>query len=251
MTGGVNISLYSCVQGLIQDLNLGSNMNVSSCRSIINVKNYCWQIDRLHSVSKQIFFSLKDEIFIGTVQHFLNANFRIRIIPFLKFLFSTVFDNTNKLKKSNLDTKPFVPQNSNHCHFWAVLDHGVSLLALVLVVCLCVYMISNQSTSKKPHVPKLRKLDVSFYIKQAFWYYVIKAQDPSQISLSRIKHQMCSNNPFSQRKKVTKRGMGWRLGGELDKIWKSGLGYIGGLHREVIRKVRNPVPAMTYIDIFT
>ena len=39
---------------------------------------------------------------------------------------------------------------------------GVSLLALVLVVCLCVYMISNQSTSKKPHVPKLRKLDVLF-----------------------------------------------------------------------------------------
>ena len=188
-------------------------------------------------------------VFIGS---FLNANFRIRIlyIIFKTFVFN-VFDNTNKLKKSNLDTKLFVPQNSNHCHFWAVLGHGVSLLALVLVVCLCVYMISNQSTSKKPHVPKLRKLDVLFYIKQAFWYYVIKAQDPSQISLSRIKHQTCSNNPFSQRKKVTKRGMGWRLGGELEKIWKRGIGYIVGLHREVIRKVRNPVPAMTYIDIFT
>ena len=32
MTGGVNISFFSCAQGLIQDLNLGSNMNVSSCR---------------------------------------------------------------------------------------------------------------------------------------------------------------------------------------------------------------------------
>ena len=197
MTGGVNISLYSCVQSLIQDLNLGSSMNISSCRSIINVKNYCRQIDHLHSVSRQICFALKDEFFIGTVQHFLNANFRIRIIPFSKFLFSTVFDNTNKLKKSNLDTKLSLPQNSNCCHFWAVLGPGVSLLALVLVVCLCVYMISNQSTSKKPHVPKLRKLDVLFYIKQAFWYYGIKAQDPLQTSLRRIKHQICSNNPFS------------------------------------------------------
>ena len=25
---------------------------------------------------------------------------------------------------------------------------------------------------------------------------------------------------------------------------------MGGLHREVIRKVRNPVPAMTYVDFF-
>ena len=111
-----------------------------------------------------------------------------------------------------MDTKLFVPQNSNHCHFWAVLGHGVSLLALVLVVCLCVYMISSQSTSKKPHVPKLRKLDVLFYIKQAFWYYVIQAQDPSQISLSRIKHQMCSNNPFSQRKKGNKKRNGVKVG---------------------------------------
>ena len=144
MTGGVNISLYSCVQGLIQDLNLGSNMNVSSCRSIINVKNYCRQIDCLHSVSRKICFALKDEFFIGTVQHFLNANFRIRIIPFLKFLFSTV-NNSNKLKKSNLATKRFVPQNSNRCHFWTVLGPGISLLTLVLFLCLCVYMMSNQS----------------------------------------------------------------------------------------------------------
>ena len=134
MTGGVNISLCICVQGLMQDLNLGSNMNVSSCWSIINVKNYCRQIDRLHSVSRKICFALKYEIFIGTVQYFFNANFRIRIIPLLKFLFSTVFDNTNKLKKSKLDTKLFVPQNSNCCRFWAGLGPGVSLLVLVLVV---------------------------------------------------------------------------------------------------------------------
>ena len=143
MTGGVNISLYSCVEGFIQDLNLGSNINVSSCRSIINVKNYCRQIDCLHSVCRKMCFALKDEFFIGTVQHFLNENFRIRIIRFLKFLFSTV-NNSNKLKKSNLDTKHFVPQNSNRCHFWTVLGPAVSLLALVLFVCLFVYMMSNQ-----------------------------------------------------------------------------------------------------------
>ena len=50
MTGGVNTSLYSCVQGLMQDLNLGSDVNVSSRRSIINAEKYCRQIDRLHSV---------------------------------------------------------------------------------------------------------------------------------------------------------------------------------------------------------
>ena len=79
--------------------------------------------------------------------------------------------------KSNLDTKLFVSQNSNRCNFWAVLGTGVSLLALLLVVYLCAYMISNQSTSKKPHVSKFRKLDILFYIKQAFWYYGIKAED--------------------------------------------------------------------------
>ena len=110
--------------------------------------------------------------------------------------------------KSNLNTKRFKPQNSNRCNFWAVLGPGVSLLALLLVVYLCVYMISKQSTIKKPHVSKFRKLDVLFYIKQAFWYYGIKAEDPSQISLSRIKHQMWSNNPFSQRNNVTKKAVG-------------------------------------------
>ena len=40
MTGGFNISFYSWLLGLIQDLNLGRNMNVSSCQSIINVKDY-------------------------------------------------------------------------------------------------------------------------------------------------------------------------------------------------------------------
>ena len=83
MAGRVNISLYSCVQGLIQDLNLGGNINVSSCWSIINAKNYCRQIDRLHSVSSKICFALKDEFFIAAVQHFFNTNFRIRITPSL------------------------------------------------------------------------------------------------------------------------------------------------------------------------
>ena len=83
MRGGVNIFLYSCVQDLIQDLNFGGDMNVSSFRNIMSIKNYCCQIDRLASVSRQICFALKGEFFIGTVQSFLNTNFRIRIVPFL------------------------------------------------------------------------------------------------------------------------------------------------------------------------
>ena len=37
-------------QGLIQDLNLGGDMYVSSCWRITNVKRYCRQIDLLCSV---------------------------------------------------------------------------------------------------------------------------------------------------------------------------------------------------------
>ena len=37
---------------------------------------------------------------------------------------------------------------------------------------------------------------------------------------------------------------GWEGAGQ---NLKKGLGYIGGRHGEVIRKVRNPVPAMTYM----
>ena len=52
-------------------------------------------------------------------------------------------------------------------------------------------------------------------------------------------------------KQGNKKSSGVKVGRGLDKIWKRGLDYIGGFYREVIRKIRNPVPAMTYIDIFT
>ena len=42
-----------------------------------------------------------------------------------------------------------------------------------------------------------------------------------------------------------------KVGRGAEQNLKKGLSYIGGPHREVIRKVRNPLPAVTYIDIFT
>ena len=151
-------------------------------------------------------------------------------MPFLKFSFSTVFDNTNKLKKSNLNTKLFVSQNGNFCHFWTVLGPGVSVLALVLVVCLCVYMISNQSTRKKPHVPELRKLDVLFYIKQAFWYHCIKAEDHTQIQLSRIKYPTAAITHSVKETRQQKEQSGEGQEGSWTKFEKGGKA-IGGLHQ--------------------
>ena len=108
MRDGVNIFLYSCVQDLIQDLNFGGDMNVSSFRNIMNVKNYCCQIDRLASVSRQICFALKDEFFIGTVQNFLNTNFRIRIAPFLsKILVFNCFWQCKQAKEIKFGHQPF------------------------------------------------------------------------------------------------------------------------------------------------
>ena len=42
----------------------------------------------------------------------------------IKEKFKTVFDNTDKLKKSNLGIKGFLPKSGNRCHFGAVLDPG-------------------------------------------------------------------------------------------------------------------------------
>ena len=33
----------------------------------------------------------------------------------------TVFENTDRIKMSNLRTKPFAPKSGNRCHFWGVL----------------------------------------------------------------------------------------------------------------------------------
>ena len=52
-------------KGLLQDLNLGSDMNVSSCWSIKNVNRYCIQIGLLYSFfmfTLDIYFALKDEL---------------------------------------------------------------------------------------------------------------------------------------------------------------------------------------------
>ena len=63
--------------------------------------------------------------------------------------------------------------------------------------------------------------------------------------LSKIKHQMWLDDPFSQRNKATKNGggcEGWR-GWTKFETWGGGVGNIeGGLHK--IGDVGNPVPTM-------
>ena len=45
-----DLIIFSHLEGLMQDSNLGGNMNVSSCWSITNIKKYCRQIGLLCSV---------------------------------------------------------------------------------------------------------------------------------------------------------------------------------------------------------
>ena len=121
----------------------------------------------------------------------------------------------------------------------------------VSCVSLCVHGIKWEYITLKSHMsPNSGNLMSCFTQSKLSGTMVSRLNMCSQISLSRIKHKMCSNNPFSQRNKVTKRAVGWRLVGGLGKIWKRRLGYIGVL-REVIREIRNPLPTMTFIDNFT
>ena len=72
--------------------------------------------------------------------------------------------------------------------------------AVSLYVCVFVCVISNQSTSKKPHyVSDLSKLDALSHETH------IKV---SMISLNKIAHQMWRHHPFSQRSKATGRAVG-------------------------------------------
>ena len=125
---------------------------------------------------------------------------------------------------------------------------GPSLCCVSLFLC----VISNQSTNKKKcHVLDLSKL-MPCYIKHT--------QGPSDTKvprltmcrsiklLSKIKHQMWLDDPFSQRNKATKNGggcEGWR-GWTKFETWGGGVGNIeGGLHK--IGDVGNPVPTMNLL----
>ena len=83
----------------------------------------------------------------------------------------------------------------------------VSLLApecaVCVCVCVCVFLcvISNQSTSKKPHVSDLSKLDALLH--KTCIRVLRLDMCTSRISLSKIAHQMWHDHPFSQRNKTT------------------------------------------------
>ena len=89
-----------------------------------------------------------------------------------------------------------------------------------LYVCLC--MISNQSTSKKPHVSELSKLDTLLHNKThikvllVLRYQGSTCVDPYHHSA----HQMWHDHPFSIRNRTTKRTEEVRL--EVTRKWGVG-----------------------------
>ena len=118
---------------------------------------------------------------------------------------------------------------------------GVSISWPLCVVCLClVCVISNENS--------ISKFDALLCKTLSKVLLVLRYQDPridmcrSITSLSKIKHQMWHNHPFSQRKKVTKRSV--RLG----KFWENGVRggrqYRGGLQK--IGGFRNPLPTKSW-----
>ena len=124
--------------------------------------------------------------------------------------------------------------------------------------CLCVRVISNQSTSRKPrHVSALSKLDTLLYkthskvllalryhvsgvileiegsVRQRYKRKLFTKKNSKKvcrcISFSKITHQMWCDYPFSQRNKVTKRAVRLRLEAR-------GIG--GGVVRQNLKKGR-------------
>ena len=97
---------------------------------------------------------------------------------------------------------------------------GVSVYLLTpdCALCVCVSVISNQSTSKKPHVPDLSKLDALLH---ATHIKVLRCNMcTSMISLSKKAYQVWHSHPFSHSPIQT--GRGWTT------IEKGGRQYRGG-----------------------
>ena len=96
-------------------------------------------------------------------------------------------------------------------------------------VCLCV--ISNQSTSKKPHyVSGHSKLDTLLHkthiqVPVVLRYQGLTCVDPL-LSLSKIAHQMWRDHPFSQRNITTEGAVGVGVGGDREV---GGINKIGAL----------------------
>ena len=91
----------------------------------------------------------------------------------------------------------------------------LSVLRVFVCVSLCLCVMSNQSTSKKPHhVSDLSKLDALFnktHIKVLLVLRYRGSMCRSLISLSKIAHQMQRGPPFSKRIKTTEKAV--RVGG--------------------------------------
>ena len=95
----------------------------------------------------------------------------------------------------------------------------MSLLPPECAVCVCLCVISNQSTSKKPnYVSGLCKLDTLWHKTKIKVLLVLRYQgstclDPL-LSLSKIAHQMWHDHPLSQRNRTTERTVGVGVGGD-------------------------------------
>ena len=116
---------------------------------------------------------------------------------------------------------------------------GVSVYWPLSVLCVFVFVMSNQSTSKK-HIMcqtsvNLKPCCIKHHIKILLVprYQGLLCVDPYY---SKIAHQMRRDHPFSQRNRITERTVGVEVGGDrevgerwLDKIWKRrGVSNIGG-----------------------
>ena len=127
--------------------------------------------------------------------------------------------------------RSFIQWNTDNCceHITGgvniYLYRSVSLLALVCAACLCLCVIWNQSTSKKPHyVSDLGKFNALLYKTHKVLLVLRYQCDTNDISLSKITHQMWHDHPFSQKARQQKeQAMEVEALGEgVNKIWKWG-----------------------------
>ena len=123
----------------------------------------------------------------------------------------------------------------------------MSLLPPECAVCVCLCVISNQSTSKKPnYVSGLCKLDTLWHKTKIKVLLVLRYQgltclDPLS-SLSKIAHQMWHDHPLSQRNRTTERTVG--VGVECDREVVEGKQYRQYRGFFIKQGVSIPLPTM-------
>ena len=85
-------------------------------------------------------------------------------------------------------------------------------------VCVCLRVISNQSTSKKSHVSDLSKIDT--LLRKTHIKVLRLGMCRSMMSVTKMAYQMWNDHKFSQRNKTTEGEAG--VGAGDGKIWKTG-----------------------------